>query len=86
MKKEQRIEESIMDILNENLQLDMRNPVRAKRIVVNEIIALLDECRITSHRKQLKDFNSWMCGKQYDGRIPMIDTCIDEYIESKKTK
>lgn len=33
-------------------------------------------------KKQLKDFNSWMCGKQYDGRIPMIDTCIDEYIKS----
>lgn len=30
--------------------------------------------------EELKKFNSWMCGKQYDGVIPMIDACIDEYI------
>ena len=29
-------------------------------------------------RKELKQFNSWMCGKQYDGQIPLIDTCIDD--------
>ena len=40
--------------------------------------------RPTSLRDVLKDFNSFMCGKQYDGRIPLIDTCIDEYINSKK--
>jgi hypothetical protein len=34
-------------------------------------------------KKELKDFNSWMCGKQYDGLVPMIDTCIDEYLNSK---
>lgn len=35
-------------------------------------------------RKELKDFNSWMCGKQYDGKIPLIKTCIDEYLKQKK--
>ena len=40
--------------------------------------------RPTSLRDVLKDFNSFMCGKQYDGRIPLIDTCIDEYINSKQ--
>jgi len=40
--------------------------------------------RPTSLRDVLKDFNSFMCGKRYDGRIPLIDTCIDEYINSKK--
>jgi hypothetical protein len=35
-------------------------------------------------REELKNFNSWMCGKQYDGRIPLIGTCIDEYLQSKE--
>lgn len=34
-------------------------------------------------RKELKAFNDWMCGNQYDGRIPLIDTCIDEYLASR---
>ncbi len=34
-------------------------------------------------RKELLKFNSWMCGKQYDGRIPLIGTCIDEYLKSE---
>ena len=35
-------------------------------------------------RKELKKFNTWMCHKQYDGKIPLIDTCIDEYLKSKE--
>lgn len=34
-------------------------------------------------KDELLAFNSWMCGKQYDGRIPMIETCINEYLKSK---
>ena len=35
-------------------------------------------------KKLLKDFNSFMCGNQYDGRIPLIDACIDEYLATMK--
>ena len=34
-------------------------------------------------RKLLKDFNSFMCGNQWDGRIPLIDQCIDEFLKDK---
>jgi hypothetical protein len=34
-------------------------------------------------RDELLKFNSWMCGKQYDGVIPLIETCIDEYLKQK---
>jgi hypothetical protein len=32
-------------------------------------------------KEELLKFNSWMCGKQYDGEIPLIRTCIDEYLK-----
>ena len=35
-------------------------------------------------REELFNFNSWMCGKQYDGQIPLIETCIDEYLKSRQ--
>ena len=34
-------------------------------------------------RKELKLFNDWMCGKQYDGQIPLIETCIDDYLRDR---
>jgi hypothetical protein len=34
-------------------------------------------------RYELFRFNKFMCRKQYDGRIPLIGTCIDEYLKSK---
>ena len=33
-------------------------------------------------REELLKFNSWMCQNQYDGRIPLIETCIDEYLKT----
>jgi len=35
-------------------------------------------------RDELLAFNSWMLGKQYDGKIPLIKTCIDEYLSNKQ--
>jgi len=37
-------------------------------------------------RGELKNFNTWMCGHQYDGIIPTIDRCIDEYLQSRTNK
>jgi hypothetical protein len=34
-------------------------------------------------REELLKFNSWMCGEQYDGKIPLIETCIDEYLKQR---
>lgn len=36
-------------------------------------------------RTELKRFNDWMCGNQFDGRIPLIDQCIHEYMEYRST-
>lgn len=35
-------------------------------------------------REELKLFNDWMCSKQYDGLIPTIEQCINDYLKSKK--
>jgi hypothetical protein len=52
----------------------------------SELSALQSGAERTTLRDELKAFNSWMCGKQYDGQIPLIDTCIDEYLNSRKSK
>ena len=49
-------------------------------------IDLLLEFRNEGLRESLKDFNGFMCKNQWDGRIPTIDKCIDEYFEYLKTK
>lgn len=33
-------------------------------------------------KKELLAFNSWMNDNQYDGIIPLIETCIDDYLKS----
>lgn len=44
---------------------------------------LMEDYHKESLKSELKEFNSWMCGKQYDGKIPLIGTCIKEYLEYK---
>lgn len=34
-------------------------------------------------KKELFAFNKWMCRKEYDGQIPFISTCIDEYLKQR---
>ena len=42
------------------------------------------EAMQTFHEAKMRDelfaFNKWMCHKQYDGEIPLISKCIDEYL------
>jgi hypothetical protein len=54
MKVKKRIEETIMQILNKHLQLDMPHPIAAKRKVVNDIIELLDNHTLQSESKEIK--------------------------------
>jgi hypothetical protein len=37
-------------------------------------------------REELKLFNDWMCSKQYDGLIPTIEQCINDYLNTLNTK
>ena len=42
------------------------------------------QIKVVDLRKELKRFNSWMCGKQYDGKIPLIGQCINEYLNQRE--
>jgi hypothetical protein len=46
-------------------------------------IQLMEDYHKDSLSDELLAFNSWMCGKQYDGRIPLINTCIKDYLKQK---
>ena len=35
-------------------------------------------------RADLKSFNNFMLKQDYDGKIPLIDACIDEYLKPKQ--
>jgi len=53
MKTKQRVAETIMQILTENLQLDMPHPVAARKKVTKEIIELFDQQ--TAHLKLINE-------------------------------
>lgn len=40
----------------------------------------------TDKRELLVEFNSFMCGNQYDGKIPLIDQCIDDFLSKQPKK
>ena len=44
------------------------------------ILEAMEEYRQAGIREVLVKFNSWMCKNQFDGRIPLINDCIDEYL------
>jgi hypothetical protein len=72
------LEKQILKILNSNEYDGLTNEASAK-----EIASLFKQQYQKQLREELLAFNSWMCGKQYDGRIPLIGTCIDEYLKQK---
>ena len=46
----------------------------------HEVIRAMQAYHEAMMRDELFAFNKWMCHKQYDGEIPLISKCIDEYL------
>ena len=49
-----------------------------------EVADAIEQFHKEKLREELKLFNDWMCSKQYDGLIPTIEQCINDYLKSKK--
>lgn len=71
------------DVIQRDLRkvMQTRDQLRKNKGISEGITKGISDEEIT---KVLLDFNSWMCGKQYDGKIPLIKTCIKEYLEHFK--
>ena len=91
MKQKQRVEEAIMQILNSNLQLDMPHPLKAKRTVVNEIVALFDgqydsqfrETPSDEIRQKLIAYDKFMSSHDFNGRLLSPEQAVDEFLKQK---
>ena len=70
--------EEILDQYFEETGYDV-DPIQRKFV-----LQAMEQYRNEGLREELLKFNSWMCGKQYDGLIPLIETCIDEYLSNKQ--
>lgn len=68
--------------------IDVKDKDKFIEAFVNPLLEAMQEYAEQFHkekmREELKLFNDWMCSKQYDGLIPTIEQCINDYLKSKK--
>jgi hypothetical protein len=82
-----RIEDKIFQILSRELQLDMPKPVKAKRKVVNDIIALLDSSQeepTEGLREDLKQYITNALYYAYSFNTPVkVTSDFDKWVEEQ---
>jgi predicted house-cleaning noncanonical NTP pyrophosphatase (MazG superfamily) len=70
--------------------IDVKDKDKFIEAFVNPLLEAMQEYAEQFHkeklREELKLFNDWMCSKQYDGLIPTIEQCINDYLNTLNTK